>query len=77
MQDAKYSVGDILYLKSDSKYKKRIVYVYKLLANEPGFNAGIHYYIEPLERDRPPSPISEEAIEKYYIKVIKSYLKTP
>ena len=75
--NAKYSIGDILYLKSDFKYKRKIVYAYIVLVDEPGFNAGIHYYIEDLERNTPPSPISENAIDQYYVILNKNYLKTP
>jgi hypothetical protein len=72
----KYSIGDIIIHNEDNTLRRMIIGIFDIFYDETGLSDEIYYQTTILDednnqRDIPPCPIKERAIDGYYRKEIK------
>jgi hypothetical protein len=66
----KYAIGDIFHHHMDSSYKIKIIWIFSVFYDETGYNKDIYYQTRQIHNtEYPPSPMSQSALDKYYIKI--------
>jgi len=65
----KYSIDDILQHNTDKMFKRKIIFIFDSFYDETGLTKDVYYQTIAIEHNIPPTPLNENAIDKYYTKV--------
>jgi hypothetical protein len=67
LKTPKYAIGDIIQLKTNKLFTRKIMYICEAFYDETGLSEEIYYYTKMIDNDLyPPLPIKESTINTYY-----------